>query len=480
MAQGKRTDMISKDLDWEEPTLKRWLGPMTRASTRYVYKSTFRVFAQFTGLTASELIDEAIEDFKRDPRERKDVVLNRLVSFYNYLKTDYARHARGKGIHEIVGKGVTENAAQVRVNIIRSFYATYDITVKLTKRCKLPKAKVENRRIIIKAEEVYKVKMLVDHARTPRDRAVLLFLFQGGLDVSTLCSLNYEDVAEGLARGDYPLKIEPQRVKTGVEFYTFIGKDGTEALKAYLADMKSRGVNFTNKMPLFLQERGRARLKTNNVQEMMKELAIRTGFVDGENNGNDFNPLSPHALRESFGSIMTNGGVPDKIVDFWLGHEIGDMARAYKSVQFEDLKRMYIQHEELISITPKADVEKIRAGVKTEMAAESEKVQSLVNSLATDNIQLRNRVEKTEKELEDFKSGIEGLIEKTMKHERELWEKEWMDKYEMKSQEAENKLKAEVTEQFEKEQSKKSDEQTKKLKKQKKSEGTKNSKRIKC
>jgi len=463
--QGKRTDLISKDIDWEEQTLKRWLGPMTHISTRYLYKSTFRIFARFTELTASQLIDEAIEDFKRDPRERKDVVLNRLVSFYKYLKTDYPRHGRGNCIHEVVGKGVTESSAQMKTNVIRSFYATYDITVKLTKRYKMPKAKVENKRIIIKPDEVYKVKMLVDHARTPRDRAVLLFLFQGGLDVSTLCDLNYGDVAEGLARNDYPLKIEPQRVKTGVEFYTFIGKDGTDALKAYLADMKSRGVNFNNKMALFIQERGKLRIRTNNVQDMMKELAIRTGFVDGENNGNDFNPLSPHALRESFGSIMTNSGVPDTIVDFWLGHEIGDMARAYKSVQFEDLKKMYLEHEPLISIAPKTNLEEFKSKVKTEVSAE---FQPLVNGLVTQNINLTNRVEKTEKELEDFKNGIEALIQKTMEHERGRWEKEWMDKFNTESQKALRKQEDEAKPELGKEGFfKKADEQAKKLKKQK-------------
>ena len=66
---------------------------------------------------------------------------------------------------------------------------------------------------------------------------------------------------------------------------------------------------------------------------------------------NSFNPLSPHALRESFGSIMINSGVPDTIVGFWLGHQIGEMAEAYKSVQYESLKKMYLEREKLISIS---------------------------------------------------------------------------------------------------------------------------------
>jgi hypothetical protein len=225
-------------------------------------------------------------------------------------------------------------------------------------------------------------------------------------------------VADGLAKNEYPLKLEVQRPKTGVEYYTFVGKDGIESLRAYIADMKSRGVVFASKSPLFIQERGKARIRTHNVQEMMKELAVRTGLVDGENNGNDFCPLGPHALRESFGSIMTNAGVPDTVVNFWLGHEIGDMARAYQTVQFEELKRMYIEREPLISIAPKADVEKIRTKLKDEIRAESDKVQSLVNSLATENLEAKSRMARMELENTDLKRRIQKTEEKLTNIER--------------------------------------------------------------
>ena len=46
---------------------------------------------------------------------------------------------------------------------------------------------------------------------------------------------------------------------------------------------------------------------------------------------------------------------------FWHGHEIGEMAEAYKSVQFESLKQMYLAREKLISISAqKVDVEELK------------------------------------------------------------------------------------------------------------------------
>jgi len=379
----------TQDVNWKDPILKRWLGNIVNKSTFYNSKSAFRLYSRFTGMTASQLIDEAIDDSRRDPREREDIVLHRLIGFYKWLRTEYIQKKTvGKGKTKKVKKGISGLSAEMRVNVIRGFYSTFDITVRLKGKHRLPKSRVKNKRIVFKPEDVWKVKALVDHARTPRDRAIVLFHFQGGLDVSTLCDLNYGDVTEGLERNSHPLKIETMRVKSGVEFYTFVGQDAIDALKAYLADMKSRGVEFTNKTPLFLQERGKKRLKTHNIQTMMKDLAVRAGFVTEGNNGNSFNPLGTHSLRESFGSLMINSGVPDTIVDFWLGHEIGDMSKAYKETQFKNLRQMYLEREHLLSIsTSKGENEKTRAEVKEvkdalyQLHLENKKMKKEVESL---------------------------------------------------------------------------------------------------
>jgi integrase len=385
-------------VNWEDPILKRWLGNIVNKSTFYNSKSAFRLYSRFTGMTASQLLDEAIVDSRRDPREKKDIVLHRLIGFYKWLRNEYVQKKTvGKGKTKKVKKGISGLSAEMRVNVIRGFYSTFDITVRLKGKHRLPKSRVKNKRIVFKPDDVWKVKALVDHARTPRDRAIVLFHFQGGLDVSTLCDLNYGDVAEELERNSHPLKIETMRVKSGVEFYTFVGQDAIDALKAYLADMKSRGVEFTNKTPLFLQERGKKRLKTHNIQTMMKDLAVRAGFVTNGNNGNSFNPLGTHSLRESFGSLMINSGVPDTIVDFWLGHEIGDMAKAYKETQFENLKKMYLEREHLLAVSSsKGENERTRAEVK---------------EVKDDLYQLHLKNKKLSKEVESLKAQIGSMYD---------------------------------------------------------------------
>ncbi len=130
-----------------------------------------------------------------------------------------------------------------------------------------------------------------------------------------------------------------------------------------------------------------------------------------ENNGRAFNPLGPHALRESFGSIMINSGVPDTVVDFWLGHSIGEMAEAYKSLQAESLKEMYLQRENLISVNPQTDVKEIEAKLKGEMEQQNRQLQTLVNNLATENTDLRHRIQMAERKLGELEKLVKETLE---------------------------------------------------------------------
>ena len=401
-------DPINKDVvNWDEPVLKRWLDPIMKSGTKRNYRTAFRAYTLFTSMTASQLIDEAIEDAKRDPREKQDIVLTKLVTFYKWLKMEYPKKSKGRGNHRIIGYGVSDKVAHMYVAAVRSFYATFDVTVRMKGRHRLPRPRVQNKRIRVNAEQV---KILVDHARTPRDRAIILTHFQGGLDSSTLCSLNYGDVFEGLEKNEHPLKLEIFRPKSGVDFYTFLGKDAVEALKAYLADARARGVVFRSNTPLFVQERGKKRLKTHNDQDMMRNIAVKAGFVDEENNGKDFNPLGPHALRESMSGLMTNSGVPDTVVDFWLGHEIGEMAKAYKGVQYESVRKMYLDREKLLSIsTSKVDVEELREKLRVEVEQQNRQLQIMVNNLVTENMDLKGRIQKTENKLSDIEKTLGEL-----------------------------------------------------------------------
>ncbi len=111
---------------------------------------------------------------------------------------------------------------------------------------------------------------------------------------------------------------------------------------------------------------------------------------------------------------MTNSGVPDTIVDFWHGHEIGEMAEAYKSVQFDSLKKMYLDREKLLSISAaKVDVEEIKEKLRAEVQEQSKQLQIRVNSFLTENMDLKNRMQQMERKFQDIEKTV-SEIRKTL------------------------------------------------------------------
>jgi integrase/recombinase XerD len=338
------------------------------------------------------------------------------MKFERHIDSEAPKKRGPKG--EVVGKGLSSKIAHTYVNAIRSFYGTFDVYVKLRGRSALPKPKVVNKRMILSNMDV---KRLVDHASTVRDRAIILTMFQSGIDVSTLCSLKYGDVAEGLAKNEHPLRLNLYRPKTETEYYTFLGGDAVKAIRAYLNDLKAKGIKITSNTPLFLKASHKTMkcegLTPNLVQNMLREVAVKSGLVDENLNGRDFNPLSPHALRESFASIMINKGVPDTIVDFWLGHEIGEMAEAYKRSKFEDLKRIYLEREVFISISTAGEIEeKLRA----EIDEKNRQLQALVNGLTAENMSLKAELNALKQRLEKLEAIAKEQVELQEAYEKLL------------------------------------------------------------
>ena len=61
---------VETDSIWEDQVVKRWLDTIVKAGTKYSYKSAFKAYLDYAKLSPEQLIDEAVEDSKKDPRQR--------------------------------------------------------------------------------------------------------------------------------------------------------------------------------------------------------------------------------------------------------------------------------------------------------------------------------------------------------------------------------------------------------------------------
>ncbi|MDK2781999.1 MAG: hypothetical protein PWR13_1027 [Archaeoglobi archaeon] len=350
--------------------VRRWLNNV-KEGTRPAYKSGLRTFCEWCNLSPVQLLDEAEEDRKRSRRERGKPEA-RLMEFYNWL---------------INKKKTAKKTATMYFTAVRSFYKWNGFPLNV----KTPKAapKKENRKAIITPEIV---KKLVDHAPTLRDRAIILFLFQGGFDVSTLCSLNYGDVKDELEAERIPMMIHVIREKEEVEYFTFVGRDAVETLKAYLNDRRAKGEKLEYDTPLFIKDKAKRRkgerINPYHIQNMLRETSIKAGLITKEEMEKvDFNPYRPHALRAAFSSILRLNGFDPVLFDFMMGHSI-PYNGAYLIPPSEKVRQMYAEVETQLSISAAAkDVSEIEEKLNTyrkileDVQAENKRLREQFNAL---------------------------------------------------------------------------------------------------
>jgi len=179
------------------------------------------------------------------------------------------------------------------------------------------------------------VHSMADAAGSIRDRAVILSLWTSGLRVSTLCALNYGDIATEL-KNDEPYIMIPvfpkmkNRVrdacKSLVSYYTFITPMAGKALRAYLREREEKYGKIFPDNPLFHSDwslwartkRSGKRLGRRGIGIIAKKTARLAGLAQ-------WKYVTPHCLRKAFKSVLRsttiNGGRLDSgCQEFLMGH----------------------------------------------------------------------------------------------------------------------------------------------------------------
>jgi len=382
----------------EFPDIKKWLREKSEGSVNN-YLTAMNLFMNFTGLNPKQMIDEAEEDAKKSRRDR-GLPESRLLDFHEYLLTKHSK-MRGKKNDSL---GISKNLAKMYFSAIRGFYKTNGFFLNV----KTPRAtnKKENFKLELRPKDV---KKLVDLAPSLREKSIILCMFQSGMDVSTICSLNYGDVSRGLQEGKEPLMIHVIREKEGIEFHTFIGRDAIDALKLYFLERERK---YEEKLqyntPLFVKEGAKKlsfeRITTNLIQNMFRDLVLNAGIVTKEElEVSDINPARPHALRSAFSTILKLEGVNELFVEYMLGHAI-PYNGAYFRPQPEELSKVYSEHERALSIS---EVSMPMVEVEKRLRLELDKQQAVINEL-----------EKKVLEIGKVDTLVDIVIERLLKDEK--------------------------------------------------------------
>jgi integrase len=203
------------------------------------------------------------------------------------------------------------------------------------------------------AEDIRMVlKTLPVHLRAP-----LLCVWQGGIEINRVLSMKWNEVQEGLERGDYPLQVNLYGRKRHRRTYnTFLGRDAIEHLK--LEKVRWKALNGREPVGEDYMFTGKKRLRETQQNYSWLNMTFRSvamglharGLVK---NGNR-ESWHTHNLRHSFRTEAAHAGVKSEISEFLLGH-VGGIVYVYNhrdEVHPEDLVKEYLKIEPFVSLNP--------------------------------------------------------------------------------------------------------------------------------
>lgn len=244
-------------------------------------------------------------------------------------------------------------------------------------------------------EEAYR---MADHSDA-RARAIILCAFQCGLRNATLRALYYGDVREQLQAGQVPIAVHvslsmrkrvPEACKEDAEYYTFLGKEASEALADYVEWRKKKQGKIDDDEPLFLpyesfDHKDRANhLSEDSLQRMIKRAARRARIKD-------WRYVRFHGMRKSFRSVLDAGYVDggqmaedDK--EYLMGHRLPSAKAPYLNANVETLGQRYMKLNWVRFSGQAASVEELRKKQLLDMIKvlgfSDDKIKKVENALA--------------------------------------------------------------------------------------------------
>jgi len=199
------------------------------------------------------------------------------------------------------------------------------------------------------SSEIYDMSL---SAGSLRNKAVILALYTTGLRNSTLRALLYRDVGDELEKGleiikipVYPemKKIDVGACKGNIPYYSFMSKESTEALRAYVEERRHVQGSIEDDEPLYCadssnmtaEEKRRTPMLKKSLEALVKNAARNAGL-------RKWKDVYPHCLRKAFESAIRNAGLDLKDQEFLMGHILpGTQDTYYDKTKVEDMRRKY-------------------------------------------------------------------------------------------------------------------------------------------
>jgi len=299
-------------------------------------------------LQKHDCVREWADSYSSNTRDRFARVLDNFLQKHEMtpeqflgLAADQARRLIWSYVQGYVVADKVQRAKMVK-QALKSFYEFHNEDVELRfprKKYRIPsRRKRVDYEIIPTREQIY---TMADVAGNPRDKAIILCLFQSGMRRNALRNLNYGHVRDQLESGRIPIRLKiTQNIDTKLRlidlayYYTFFGREAVQALRTYVDSLYDAGIKLTDESPLFQSKSGR-RIGDVGIWRVVKKAAKRAGL--------DPKGVWSHCLRKSFRKVLNSSSMDEDTKEALEGHKLpGSRENYFDRHDIDEVEAKYL------------------------------------------------------------------------------------------------------------------------------------------
>jgi integrase len=310
--------------------VQTWLRTVSEKSGKQ-YLHALKNFCNFCGKNPKQLIIKRDNEIKNSDPNNRTGIRDLILDFRKYLEKE----------------GYAPKSINAWDGAVRGFFSSVLGKAGMINVRNYADSHVSKRKDLVPTLE--EVKKMLDVVSL-EEKFRIIFIAQTGMRVSDALKLKVGDIQRELELGRVPLAITfvPKKDSELIgERITFLASDGVEILKQYLEWRKQNGEEITPENPLFVgrTKRGVKPIIAHRFNETIKRAAKKAGL-----NGDwKYGVMRVHCLRKFFITQLTNHGVEDKIVNFFVCHKIPDVDRVYWFRRIEELRKIYSERQQYLN-----------------------------------------------------------------------------------------------------------------------------------
>jgi len=387
---------------------------MATDTTNEMYGGLFKSTAEFINRNESMKVLAARVYRRSQSTKSVKTYVDHLRPFFAWLGKEPDEAKRGKFdwmgiINEYIDMQVAKKLAPKTIltwfTSIKKWCVLNSIQLDW-KAIELPKVwKVEKERLPTKEE----LRDILNGADLT-DKMMVTALISSGMRIGALLKLKLKDVDMGY---DCPLiKISPEITKMRQGYITFMSKEAKQILTVYLRERELNGEKITPESFMIGRERPRGLpISISAAEHRWIQLLKRANKAT---KGREWYLVHVHTLRKFFKSWASLSGIPQDLVEAFMGHR-GGISQAYFLPSLEEtsnpeiVKRVLAEYEKALpALTIFSEEEKVKA-----LEGRLEETRRQLEEEAKRHEGERHRLEEERRLLEERVRRLEELAAKT-------------------------------------------------------------------